>query len=121
MSQAPTPARGHAITIRPNPDPVTVRLGDAVVARTSRALMLTEGSSKPVLYIPREDADMAAFEPSPRRTTCPFKGEASYFSLSAGGRRADNAVWSYETPKAEVASIAGHLAFYPDTVTIEAG
>jgi uncharacterized protein (DUF427 family) len=72
-----------------------------------------------VLYIPREDVDMTMFERSTRTSTCPFKGEASYFSLvSVDGQRDDNAVWSYETPIPEVSEIAGHLAFYPDRVVI---
>jgi uncharacterized protein (DUF427 family) len=55
---------------------------------------------------------MARLAPAARRTVCPWKGDASYFSLEG----AENAVWSYESPKAEVAAIAGRLAFYPDKV-----
>ena len=74
---------------------------------------------KPVLYIPREDADLAAYVPTTRSTHCPFKGDASYFTLKAEGREAQNAVWSYEHPLPGAAGIAGHLAFYPDQVEIE--
>ena len=72
-------------------------------------------------YVPREDADMAVFKKTARSTHCPFKGDASYFTLTDGNANADNSVWSYETPFAAVQQIAGHLAFYPDKVTFEEG
>jgi uncharacterized protein (DUF427 family) len=59
---------------------------------------------------------MASLVRTERRTRCPYKGEASYYSIAVGGRTAENAVWSYEHPLADVAEIAGHLAFYPDRV-----
>ena len=106
------------ITIAPVPQRVVVRWRGAVVADTQAALELREGSYPPVLYIPRADAAMQHYAPSPRHTTCPFKGQASYFHLRDDAASDDNAVWSYETPKSEVAAIAGHLAFYPDKVEI---
>jgi len=107
------------IAITPASGRVIVRWRGAVVVDTTRALELREGSYSPVLYVPREDADFKLLAASPRHTTCPWKGEASYFNLSDGEASADNAVWSYETPKAGVEAIAGHLAFYPDKVEIE--
>jgi len=107
------------IVISPVSGRVAVRWRDHVVVDTTRALELREGSYPPVLYVPREDADMSFFKPSTRHTTCPWKGEASYFTLSDGAASDDNAVWSYETPKADVSEIAGHLAFYPDKVEIK--
>ena len=81
-----------------------------------RAQLLQEGSYRPVLYLPRADADMSLLERSSHTSTCPHKGRASYYSLRVGDRTATNAVWSYETPYPGVAAIAGHLAFYPDRV-----
>jgi uncharacterized protein (DUF427 family) len=104
------------ITITPSPNRVRVRFNGAVVAETGRAQLLQEGSYRPVLYVPREDADMSKFERSTHTTRCPHKGEASYYSLRVGDRTATNAVWTYETPYPGVAAIAGHLAFYPDRV-----
>ena len=92
-----------------------------VVAASERALDLREGGGRPVVYVPRADADMACFEPTARHTHCPFKGEASYFTLKASGHEAQNAVWSYEAPIPAAAAIAGHLAFYPDQVEIRQG
>ena len=113
------PGLDHPITITPHPGRVRVRLGDAVVADTAAALSLKEASYPAVVYVPRADADMSAFERTDRSTHCPYKGDASYYSLRAGDRAADNAVWTYEQPFPAMAAIAGHLAFYPDKVTIE--
>jgi uncharacterized protein (DUF427 family) len=106
------------IEISEAPGRVVVRWRGRVVVDTTRALELREGSYPPVLYVPREDADKQYLTPSQRHTTCPHKGVASYLNLGDETARDDNAVWSYETPKAGVEAIAGHLAFYPDKVEI---
>lgn len=106
----------HPITITPNPHRIRVMLGGTIVAETTRALTLREGGMAPVQYIPREDAAMDLFERTEHRTHCPHKGDASYYSLTAGGVERANAVWSYEAPFPAVAAIAGHLAFYPSKV-----
>jgi len=59
---------------------------------------------------------MGLFEPTQHRTHCPFKSDASYYSLKVDGKVAENAVWMYEEPFPGVAAIKGHLAFYPDRV-----
>lgn len=112
------PGPDHPITITRNPKRVRVTLGGAVVAETSRALTLQEASYKPVQYIPRADAEMALLARTDRSTHCPYKGDASYYTIEAGGRRAENAVWSYESPFPAMAEIEGHLAFYPDRVDV---
>jgi uncharacterized protein (DUF427 family) len=56
---------------------------------------------------------------SPRVTHCPYKGDASYYNITIGDRLIENAVWSYEEPYEAMKAIAGHLAFYPDKVSIE--
>ena len=114
------PGPDHPITVEPNPARVVVKLGGKVIADSTNTLTLCEASYPPVHYIPRADADMSALEPTYHHTYCPYKGEASYFSIPAGGERAKNAVWSYEEPYEAVGPIKGHLAFYPDRVdTIE--
>ena len=105
-----------AITIAPHPRRVRVRFNGRIVADSAEALVLQEGSYRPVLYLPRADADMALFERTAHTTRCPHKGEASYYSLKVGDRTAANAVWTYETPHDQVAAIKEHLAFYPDRV-----
>lgn len=115
------PSADHPIDIAAHPHRVRVTFGGQVVADTARALSLKEASYPAVLYIPRADADMRAFERSAHATRCPYKRHASYFTLKAGGRAADNAVWTYEQPYEAVAPIAGHLAFSAGKVEIEEG
>ena len=104
------------ITITPHPGRVRVRFNGRVVVDTTQALALREGGYRPVIYVPRADAEMALFARSARTTRCPHKGEASYYSLEVGDRTAADAVWTYETPHEPVAAIKDHLAFYPDRV-----
>ncbi len=66
---------------------------------------------------------MERLVPTTHRTHCPFKGDASYFTLS-NGRTSENAAWSYEQPYDEVSVIKERLAFYPDrvdSITVSAG
>jgi len=113
------PGPDHPIAIEPVRDRVVVRFAGEVVADTNRALELREAAYPAVLYIPREDAGMMHFAPTAHHTHCPYKGDASYFDLSAGTARAANAVWSYEAPYLAMTAIKAHLAFYPQHVTIE--
>ncbi len=108
----------HPIRIEPNPNRVRVRLGDTVVADTSRAQTLFEASYRPVQYVPRDDVDMSLLKRTTHKTHCPYKGDAAYYTIEAGGRAIENAVWTYETPFPGVADIAGYLAFYPNKVEI---
>ena len=117
-----TAASDHPITIEPNPNRVGVLIGGVIVAETTRALTLKEATLPPVQYIPREDAKMDLLRPSSRRTHCPYKGDASYFSLALPSGTVEDSVWSYEKPFPAVSGIAGHLAFYPNRVdAIEVG
>jgi uncharacterized protein (DUF427 family) len=118
MSDKPVriPGPDHPITIEHNPHRVVVTLGGKVIADTTEALTLREANYPPVQYIPRKHVDMAALERTDNGSYCPYKGEASYFSIPAGGERSVNAIWSYEAPYDSVAAIKDHLAFYPDRV-----
>ena len=108
------PGPDHPITIEPNPHRVRVIVGGVIVAETTRALTLKEAQLPPVQYIPRQDAQMDLFERTEHKSHCPYKGDAAYYTLTAGGIVARNAVWTYEQPYPAVAEIAGHLAFYPE-------
>jgi uncharacterized protein (DUF427 family) len=103
----------YTIRIVPHPARLRVLWNGNVIADTTDALMLHEASYPAVPYVPRADVDMTLLTKSPRKTHCPYKGEASYFSLQSGGVTANDAVWSYETPFPAVKSIAGYLAFDP--------
>jgi uncharacterized protein (DUF427 family) len=113
------PGPDHPITITPNPRRVRVTAGDIVIAETTKALTLKEAKYPAVQYVPREDANMALLERTDRVTHCPYKGDASYYSLKADGKTLDNAIWTYEAPFPAMTEISGHLAFYPDKVKIE--
>ena len=119
MIQAGT--KDHPITIEAIPGRVRVMWRGQMIGETMRALELSEAGYKPVAYIPREDVEMSFFERTDRVTTCPYKGEANYYSIADREHRDDNAVWTYERPKPEVAAIAAHLAFYPNRVDVVRG
>ena len=113
------PGPDHPITISANPRRVRVTAGDTVIAETSHALSLKEASYPAVQYVPRGDARMELLKRTERVTHCPYKGDASYFSIAANGKTIENAIWTYETPFPAMAEISGYLAFYPDKVRIE--
>ena len=110
------PGPDHPIAIVRDGKRVRVLFGGKVVADTARALTLSEAGYAPVHYIPRADADMTLLTLTRHSTHCPYKGEASYFTIAAGGRNCENAVWSYEKPYPAMAEIEGYLAFYPKRV-----
>lgn len=114
------PGPDHPITIEPATRRVRVSAGGTMIADTTHALVLREATYPAVYYIPRADVDRTKLLRTERVTHCPYKGDASYFSIrTESGPAIDNAIWSYETPYPAMAEIAGHLAFYPDKVTIE--
>lgn len=114
------PGPDHPITIGRNPKRVVVSVAGKVIADTTEALLVREGNYPAVQYIPRKDVDMGAVERTATQTYCPYKGDATYFSIPAGGKRSVDAIWSYETPYSAVAEIKDHFAFYPNRVdTIE--
>ena len=106
---------GH-IRITPSAKRVRVTYKGKVVADSKRALELHEGAYPVTYYLPRADVDMSLLTKTDHHTTCPHKGEASYFSIAAGGALSENAIWSYETPIAGSGAIKEHLAFYPSRV-----
>ncbi len=116
MTQAGT--ADHPITIEPIAERVRVVWRGRMIGETARALELREAGYKPVAYIPRADVDMRCLERTERVTHCPYKGEANYYTIASGEDRDENAVWTYERPTADVAEIAGHLAFCPQRVEI---
>jgi uncharacterized protein (DUF427 family) len=110
------PGPDHPITIERNANRVHVMFAGVVVADSTRALTLREASYPPAQYIPREDVKMDLLIATTHASHCPYKGDAGYFSIEAGGKIAENAVWSYAEPFPAMAEIAGHLAFYPSRV-----
>ncbi|HTV93696.1 MAG TPA: DUF427 domain-containing protein [Verrucomicrobiae bacterium] len=116
MKTMKIPSAEHPITVEPSTSRVRVLVGGRVVADTRAALMLRESDYPAVYYVPRQDADMSLLERTDYASYCPYKGEASYYSIPSGGERSANAIWTYETPYDAVAQIKDYLAFYPDRV-----
>lgn len=106
------------IRIEPCLARIIVRLGGQQIASSQNALRLSEGRYPPVLYLPPSDVLAGALVANKRRTHCPHKGEARYFDGKMKGQIARDIAWTYATPKAEVAAIAGFIAFYPHQVEI---
>jgi uncharacterized protein (DUF427 family) len=113
------PGPDHPISITPNPKRIRVSADGVVIAETTHALTLKEASYPAVQYVPREDAKMELLSRTDRVTHCPYKGDANYFSVTAGGKIIENSIWTYEKPFPAMAEISGYLAFYPDRVKIE--
>jgi uncharacterized protein (DUF427 family) len=109
---------GHTVTITPSDAHVEVRLGGELLAATDDALRLDETGLPARYYIPKRDVRTDLLQATSFHTTCPFKGEASYWTAEVGGVRHDGIVWAYEEPIPAAADIAGHLSFYPDRTEI---
>jgi len=118
MSERPVlqPGPEHPITIERNDRRIVVSVAGRVVADTTNAVTLHEANHAPVHYVPLEDVDASLLVASDHTSYCPYKGDATYYGIPAGGERAANAVWEYRDPYPAVAAIRGRVAFYPDRV-----
>ncbi|WGL50744.1 DUF427 domain-containing protein [Nocardioides sp. BP30] len=124
MSDKPikTPGPDHPITIEHDGARVTAAVGGRTIADSSATLTLQEADYPAVRYFPRADVDMAVLARTDHATYCPFKGDASYFSVRTDDGVLDNAVWTYEEPHPAMTEIKEYLAFYPDRIQVtEAG
>ena len=108
------------ITIEPYVGTVTVRAGGTVIASSTKAKVLTEAPYPAAFYIPFADIDFGKLSATEHSTHCPYKGDASYWSVLPAGETGQNAMWAYERPFDEMTEIRDHGAFYPNRVTIEA-
>ena len=88
-------------------------LGGTAIADSARALRVLETSHPPVLYLPLDDVVAGTLTPVARRTFCEWKGTASYFDVTGGGRVERAAAWTFEQPVPGFEAIAGHVSFYP--------
>jgi uncharacterized protein (DUF427 family) len=105
---------GHTVTIHPTDAHVEVHVAGEKVAESDRPLRLEETGLPDRWYLPAEDVDLERFRKTTFHTTCPFKGEASYWSIGEH----DGIAWTYEAPIEAAKAIQGHLAFYPDRATV---
>ena len=100
------------VRTEPNRRRVRVFFGGEAVADSSATLYLFETGHLPVYYFPRADVRFDLLEPTSEKSHCPYKGDASYYTVVAGGRRYENAVWAYPEPIASVPELADYVAFY---------
>jgi uncharacterized protein (DUF427 family) len=103
----------HRVDVRRSSRPLRIELDGAVLAETTSARMLFETSLPTRFYLPWEDIAVA-LRPSARRSYCPYKGQASYWSADA----AEDIAWSYEDPLPELSVIKGLVAFWDETVDV---
>lgn len=117
----------HRVDALPDRRRVKVVFAGTVVADSAETLRVEETGHGSVTYFPQKDVRLDLMRQTAHHTTCPFKGEASYWTIEVPGqggepRRSENAVWGYPTPYDEVVGIAGYMAFYPtrvDSITVE--
>lgn len=105
----------YALTIAPAEGRVQALLDDEVIADSVGAIAMSEQNHDPVIYFPRADVRMDRLTRTDHDTFCPFKGNASYWSIDS----AENAAWSYEAPYDEMRGIKNSIAFYADKVTVK--
>ena len=115
------PTADHPITVTPTDGHVVVRVQGRVVAETDSALTLQESTYPAVQYVPLADVVSSVLVSSDTTTYCPYKGEASYYGVTAAGDTVDDVVWTYDQPYPAVAEIAGHVAFYADKADVAVG
>jgi uncharacterized protein (DUF427 family) len=111
---------GHSITVRPFDGVVTVSFSSAVIAASKNAKVLQETNHRDVFYIPFEDIYFDFLRRSETTTHCPYKGDASYWTVTAVGESRPDVMWAYEHPYEEMLAIRDHGAFHSDKVRIEA-
>lgn len=96
---------------------ITVTVGGVIVADSTEAITMQEsGGYAPVHYFPAAHIRQGTLTRTAKSSHCPYKGNATYWTIEAGGKRLDDAAWSYETPYDEMTEIAGFVAFYGDKV-----
>ena len=104
--------RDHALYLEESEKRVRAVFGGEAVADSRRTKLMHEAGLLPVYYFPTEDVRMELLEESDHTTHCPFKGDASYWSVRVGDEVAENAVWGYPEPIDSCPPIAGLVAFY---------
>jgi uncharacterized protein (DUF427 family) len=110
----PPPQPGSALYLEPTPKRVRVEVGGEVIADSRRAMLLHESGHQPIYYFPPDDVRGEVLQPSDRRTRCPKKGEASYYTITAGGETVEAGAWYYPDPLPAAPFLKDLIAFYFD-------
>jgi uncharacterized protein (DUF427 family) len=104
----------HRVDVRASTREVRVLFANETIAVTRRALFLFETDMPVRFYIPLDDVRTEFLVPTKKVTVCPYKGQASYWSLRVDGQQAEDAVWAYKDPLPECPRIKGYFCFYPE-------
>jgi len=97
---------------------VHVVVGDVTVADSRQPRILFETGLPPRYYLPPPDVRMDLLEPTDSVTRCPYKGDATWWSLEVDGKSHDDLAWMYRAPTPESQKIAGLVAFYDERVDL---
>lgn len=111
----------YRVDLEPSNARVCLRLGDEVIADSTNTLLVHETNLDPVVYIPKADVCFDHLQKTAHETFCPFKGDASYWTVRVANRVEENAVWGYEDPFEQVAGLAEYVSFYRDRFEISEG
>ncbi len=109
----------YRVDLDPNADRIRVKFAGEVIADSTRTLTVRETRHDAVVYFPEADLDARFFEATDHESFCPFKGEASYWTIRVGSDCSENSVWGYDDPFEEVSGLVGYRAFYADRVEWE--
>ncbi len=109
----------HRVDVHQSSRKVRVSAGDDLIAESAHPVLVFETSLPVRAYIPRRDVIPGHFAPSPKQTTCAYKGDATYWHVHANGEKFPDAAWTYELPLAAAMRIAGHVCFAADGITVE--
>jgi len=115
-----TPGQDHPITCSREPGRVEVLFEGHELADSGDVLLLHEAGYPPVRYFPRQDVAMDFLRRSDKVTHCPYKGQATYYTIVRDRQIIEDAAWSYETPLPGVSQLSGRVAFYPEHVAFKA-
>ncbi len=121
MSQTADPHAGlilERMTLEPAGKHLRAVFGGEVIAESTAALVLNEKGYPPRIYFPPAEVREGRLTRSDHTTRCPWKGQASYWTVSAGGETLENGAWAYPEPLPELAALADHVSFY-EAVTVE--
>ncbi len=108
------PARAHEgyrISLEPESRRIRAEFQGETIADSSNVLVMHETRLAPVFYFPREDVRMDSLVKTDRSTHCPFKGNASYWTIRVGASSIENAAWSYEAAYDESSRVEKYIAF----------
>lgn len=119
MAEMKTPGPDHPLSFMPAHRRVRALVNGHLIADSGGAMICREADYPPVYYFPKSDVEMAVLTPTSHASHCPYKGDASYWTILRDGQFFENGAWSYETPYEAADSIGGMIAFYPNVATIE--